>query len=200
MPRTKEAFNAMRDQTRQKIEAAALSLFARKGLSVTINEIARTANLSQGLLYSHYPSKDSLIAELVRQAAESSGQVMESLAQSDDLAVVKIQQTTNIMLQMLSGNNIGIDYFMFMMQVGMSGFQIPETAWNTSASRNPTMSLAHIIAQGQSEGSVVNGDPIQLASIYWATIQGMCCCAITGMPLSPTPEMLSRLLLKEEFL
>ncbi|MDR2597220.1 MAG: TetR family transcriptional regulator, partial [Treponema sp.] len=35
----------MRETTRQKIEEAALSLFARKGLSVTIDEIAKRAGL-----------------------------------------------------------------------------------------------------------------------------------------------------------
>ncbi|MCL2746939.1 MAG: TetR/AcrR family transcriptional regulator, partial [Coriobacteriia bacterium] len=48
----------MRESTKQKIEAAALSLFARKGLSVKVSEIAEAAGVSQGLLYSHYPSKD----------------------------------------------------------------------------------------------------------------------------------------------
>jgi AcrR family transcriptional regulator len=53
MPRTKEAFEAMRETTKGKIEASALSLFARKGLSVTIDEIAKTAGLSKGLIYNH---------------------------------------------------------------------------------------------------------------------------------------------------
>jgi AcrR family transcriptional regulator len=44
---TKEAFEAMRETTKGKIKATALSLFTRKGLSVPIDEIAKTAGLSK---------------------------------------------------------------------------------------------------------------------------------------------------------
>ena len=190
----------MRESTRQKIESAALSLFARKGLSVTINEIARTGGLSQGLLYSHYTSKDALIAELVRQAVGISGKCIQEVAQSDATALVKIRQTTSMMFQMFADHHMGIDYFMFMIQVGMSGFQMPDTALYTPDLPNPVDSFAQVLSQGQTEGTVVDGAPIQLATIYWAAIQGLCCHAITGMPLSPNPKMLNRIVLKEKFL
>lgn len=200
MPRSKKVFDAMRENTRNKIEAAALSLFARKGLSVTINEIARAGDLSQGLLYSHYPSKDALIAELVRQAVSISGQSIQEIAKNDASALVKIKQTTSMMCQMFADHHMGIDYFMFMLQVGMSGFKMPDATLYTSDLPNPVDSFAQVISQGQTEGTVVDGDPIQLATIYWAATQGLCCYAITGMPLSPVPKMLNRIVLKESFL
>ena len=67
-------------------------------------------------------------------------------------------------------------------------------------SPNPAVSLAQIIGQGQLEGTVAPGDPFQLATVYWAAIQGLCCYAITGMPVSPDPRVLNRILLKEELL
>lgn len=200
MPRTKEAFEAMRETTRQKIEAVALSLFARKGISVTIGEIAQTAGLSKGLLYSHYPSKDALIAELMRRATVTSGQNIMSLSLSDSTAATKVKQITAMMCKMFSEVPIGIEYFMFMIQVGMSGFQVPETAQYSAELPNPVESLVSIIAQGQSEGSVVNGDTLQLSTVYWAAFQGLCCYAITGMPVSPSTQMLNRILLKEDFI
>ncbi len=200
MPRSKIAFNAMRENTRIKIEATALSLFARKGLSVTISEIANAGGISQGLLYSHYPSKDALIAELVRQAVSISGQSIKEAAQSDDSALTKINQITSMMCQMFTDHKEGIDYFMFMLQVGMSGFQTPSEALYTFAMPNPINSLAQILSQGQSEGSVIDGDSVKLATIYWALIQGLCCYAIMSMPLSLDPRMLNRTVLKEDFL
>jgi AcrR family transcriptional regulator len=197
MPRTKEAFEAMRETTRQKIETAALSLFAKKGLSVTVGEIAQTAGLSKGLLYSHYQSKEALIAELARQAAVGSGQTVKDIAHSDDTAAAKINEITSIMCKMLSSSQIGIDYFMFMMQLGMSGFPIPQAIYHTKNNPHPIESLAQIIAQGQSEQSVIDGNPVQLAVLYWAAIQGLCCFISTGVPFSPHPETISRILLKE---
>lgn len=200
MPRTKEAFEAMRETTRQKIEAAALSLFARKGISVTIGEIAQAAGLSKGLLYSHYPSKDALIAELVRQATVASGKKMMSLSLSHSTADIKVKKITAMMCKMLSEAPKGIDYFMFMIQVGMSGFQVPETAQYSGELPSPVESLVSIIAQGQSEGSVVNGDALQLSTVYWAAFQGLCCYAITGKSVLPNPQILNKILLKDDFI
>jgi AcrR family transcriptional regulator len=197
MPRTKEAFEVMRETTRQKIEAAALSLFARKGLSVTIDEIAKTAELSKGLLYSHYLSKEALINELLRQAAVISGTRIKEIADGNSSAAAKIKQITAMMCEMLSVSNIGIDYFMFTIQAGMSDFKIPEDGLYTADMPNPVESLARIISKGQAEGSAVNGDPVQIAIVYWAAVQGLCCYIITGIPFSPVPETLSRIILKD---
>jgi AcrR family transcriptional regulator len=200
MPRTKEAFEAMRQTTRQKIEAAALSLFARKGLAVKVEEIAESSRVSQGLMYSHYPSKDALVAELVRQATTISGNTIMGITGSKGNAAGKVKTISSGMCRMFSEAPIGIDYFMFMTQVGMSGFKMPEGSMYSSDLPNPIESLAKAIAQGQAEGSVVDGDPLQLAIIYWAVVQGLCCYSITGMAVAPDPKMLNRILLKEKFL
>lgn len=200
MPRTKDAFEVMRETTRQKIEVAALSLFARKGLAVTVNEIAQAAGVSKGLIYNHYSSKEALIAELVRQATDMSVRNFKEAALNISPVSVKIQQITSMMCQMFSEQPIGIDCFIFMVQVGMSNIHVPETAQYTDDMPNPIDSLAHIIAQGQIEGSVVDGDAQQLSIVYWAAFQGLCCYAITGMPLSLDPKTLSRILLKESYL
>jgi AcrR family transcriptional regulator len=188
----------MRQTTRQKIEAAALSLFARKGLAVTVEEITEASGVSQGLMYSHYPSKDALIAELVRQATTISSKSIMGIAGNDGDAAGKIKNISSGMCQMFSDAPIGIDYFMFMVQVGMSGFKVPEVSLYSAELPNPVESLARAIAQGQAEGSVVDGDSLQLAVIFWAVVQGLCCYSITGMAVAPDPKMLNRILLKEK--
>ena len=200
MPRTKEAFEAMRETTRQKVEAAALYLFARKGISVTIGDIAQTAKISKGLLYSHYPSKDALIAELVRQATTISSENTVLMTQGDAPAVDKIKKITEMMCGMFSVAHIGIDYFMFMVQVGMSDFNVPEASWYSAEYPNPAEIFTELIIRGQAEGSVVGGDAIQLSHTYWSAVQGMCCYAITNTVLTPEPIYLNRIIIKENFL
>jgi len=200
MPRTKEAFEAMRETTKGKIEAAALSLFARKGLSVTIDEIAKTAGLSKGLLYSHYPSKDALIAELLRQAAVNASAIVREIAEGTISAAEKIKQITALMCEMLSAGHIGIDYVIFTIQVGMSGFPVMEAELYTADNPHPVESLAKIIAECQAEGSAVKGDPAQIALVFWAAVEGLCCFAITGIPLPPAFETLLRIILNENFI
>jgi len=200
MPRTKEAFDSMRQSTRSKIETAALALFARKGLSVKVGEIAEASGVSQGLMYSHYPSKDALIAELIKQAVTISSKEVLRCANSKESAAVKIKEITNMMCDMLTKAPVGIDYFMFMAQVGMNGSVMKEAAAYSEDFPNPAQTLAEVIAQGQSEGSVVSGDPLQLSIVYWAAIQGLCSYAVTGVPVSPDPISLYRILIKENCL
>jgi len=190
----------MRQTTRQKIETSALSLFARKGLSVKVGEIAKASGISQGLMYSHYPSKDALISELVRQAITISSEYVMSFATGDATAAEKIKGITEMMCRMFSEAPIGIDYFMFMVQVGMSSQVLKDNLAFTDALPNPAQILAEIIQQGQKEGTVADGDPLQLSIVYWAAIQGLCGYAITGMPVPHEPKILNRLLIKENHL
>jgi len=198
MPRTKEAFEAMRETTKGKIEAAALSLFARKGLSVTIDEIAKTAGVSTGLLYSHYPSKEALIKELFRQAALNASTIVKEITDGKKSAVEKVKEITALMCEMLSTDHIGIDYLIFTIQVGMNGFPVSETELYTADNPHPVESLARVIAECQAEGSAVKGEPVHLALIFWAAVEGLCCFAISGILLPPVYETLSRIILKEE--
>lgn len=198
MPRTKEAFENMRENTKKKIETTSIILFAKKGLSVTIDEIAKAAGISKGLLYNHFQSKEELIAELARAATEISGQSIKALSQSPDSALNKIKAITSIMNDMLLTQHVGINNFMFMIQVGMSGFKLPPEVEYSADTPNPIESLAEIIKQGQREGTLVGGDAVQLSITYWGAIQGICCYVATGMPIATKPEMLNRILLKGE--
>lgn len=66
MPRTKEQYDKIRKDRRKKILDAALVVFAKKGYhSSTIAAIAKTAGMSQGLLYNYFKSKEDVLHELL---------------------------------------------------------------------------------------------------------------------------------------
>ncbi len=58
---------------RANILNAARTVFARKGSSATMAEIAIEAGVSQGLAYRYFPSKGAILTTLVKEAAESGG-------------------------------------------------------------------------------------------------------------------------------
>ncbi|MCL2864316.1 MAG: TetR/AcrR family transcriptional regulator [Lachnospiraceae bacterium] len=199
-PRSKEAFEAMRKTTKQKIENAALSLIARKGTSITIDEIAKNAEISKGLLYNHYASKEALIEELTRQTTFITGKTIGSIVEESGSAAEKIQKITSIVTDIFSGDYRGIENFMFIAQIEISGFLADKPIYDLPEAPNPLESLTKIIIAGQQEGTVVLGVPVQLAMTYWATIQGLSSYIIMGVPVVPSPEMLLRILLKENHL
>lgn len=200
MPRTKEAFDEMRETTRIKIEETAVHLFAHKGLAIKVGDIAKAAGISQGLMYSHYPSKNALIIELIRQATEVSSTNFMDWVDSNTTVEGKIKKTSEMMCSMFTDVTIGIDYFMFMLQVAVCGFEVPQEVYYSEKMPNPIEGLAGVLAKGQAQGCVVDGDVFQLAIAYWAMVQGMCCYAITGIPTAPQPITLNRIVLKESYL
>jgi hypothetical protein len=87
---------------------------------------------------------------------------------------------------------------MFMLQVRVSSYSVPEAVWYSGDVRDPVMTFAEILAQGQMENKVVSGDPYKLSFVYWATIQGL--CSYQGARMLPDLEafIINRLILRED--
>ena len=65
-PRSKEQYEEIRKNKRDLILKAALELFAENGFhNTTINSIAQKINISSGLLYNYFESKDDLLRKIV---------------------------------------------------------------------------------------------------------------------------------------
>jgi AcrR family transcriptional regulator len=72
MPRRKEQFEQMREQSRSVILQAALKLFAKKGFDgASMAMIAREAGISAGLTYNYFKSKDEILTVLFSQAIDN---------------------------------------------------------------------------------------------------------------------------------
>src|SRR5437879_4871491 len=79
------------EQRRTAIVKAALPLFARKGFAnTTSRDLAEAAGVSEALIYKHFPSKESLYAEIQNfgcQGATSAFEKIESLEPSSSSLV-----------------------------------------------------------------------------------------------------------------
>jgi AcrR family transcriptional regulator len=73
------------DNQKQLILETALSLFATRGYASTpISLIAKTAGVSQGLMYNFYIGKESLLKEMIMLGAADIGQSMKSYSNISD--------------------------------------------------------------------------------------------------------------------
>ncbi len=75
------------EETRDRIHAAALSLFRKKGFdSTTMRDVAAAAGVALGAAYYYFPSKDSLVfAYYQRTHAQSTAQAEAVFATTNDL-------------------------------------------------------------------------------------------------------------------
>ena len=61
-PRTEEQFEEIRESKKNLIQEVALELFATRGYhSTSISMIAKEADISKGLLYNYFESKEELL-------------------------------------------------------------------------------------------------------------------------------------------
>lgn len=68
-PRTAQSFEALRADAQERLERAALIVFARAGYGrATVREVAREAGVAQGLLYNYYDGKQGLLAAVFRRS------------------------------------------------------------------------------------------------------------------------------------
>jgi len=81
MPRTPEENERIRQAAKDKINQAAMSLFVKKGYHATsIDDVAKLAQISKGLLYNYYKGKEELLAAMVQIRIEEVKEVMEDAA------------------------------------------------------------------------------------------------------------------------
>jgi len=84
-PRTPEQFEEIRQQSRARIMETALELFARQGFhNTSISQIAKAANVSKGLMYNYFASKDDLLEAIVRQEIEHGEDLMNILSSTTE--------------------------------------------------------------------------------------------------------------------
>jgi len=77
MPRTEEANQRIREEQRARILKAALTVFAHKSMEATIAEVATAAEVSYGLVYRYFVSKEALLSELIEKVLRDSLKILE---------------------------------------------------------------------------------------------------------------------------
>ncbi len=67
----------MRETSKERIERAAMELFAHNGYGNTsISQIAQAAGISKGLMYNYYESKEALLKAIVKKGFDIGGEMI----------------------------------------------------------------------------------------------------------------------------
>jgi len=172
MPRTAEANQLLKDARREAILAAARAVFAAKGLGASrVSDIAAEARISQGLVYHYFPNKEALFTEIVEGALREFAALAEATRRGPGSAWDRLQRLAE---RMLAGVIDAPDYPLVILQAFTSD-AVPAEA-RAAVERYGRESMRHmvgLIRAGQTEGSVVGGEPVELALAFSACIQGV---------------------------
>lgn len=158
-------------QRRQLILFTALELFVKKGYADTkIGDIAAAANMSAGLMFHYFDSKEQLCEELVKIGAQGASNAPKELAFGSPL-----DYFSGFLKELFSyaEKQPWVFYmFVFMSQVRRSA-GIPVHIKEIAMSVDQIEQSAEIIRAGQVDGTFRNGDPYSLAFTFWSSVQGV---------------------------
>jgi len=199
MPRTEEANQRIREEQRAKILEAALIVFARKGMEATIAEVATAADVSYGLVYRYFVSKDALLVELVEKVLSDSlralegaldlpGTPQERLRSLLTLVITGVREHPEFILlvQQMLGEEVERIYpgepdqktdqtYRFSIQQALDS-EAAQTRLRKLAqqqSRTYRSVLRQLIVEGQATGEIADDDPDQLVAAVTACIAGL---------------------------
>ena len=196
-PLNEEQLHQIRDERKEQIKAAALQVFARKGiLSAKMSMIAETAGISNGLLYHYFKSKDELFTSLVQEAMAESEAALRSVYDMPGTPLERIRALTAEIL-----NEDGTPYFMLIHQAATSDGvpeQVKELQQQYSMDTYVDM-LLPLFEEGQQAGELAEGDPRELIASYLSVLSGVMVINSNGSKVYqiPKPDMLMRVVARK---
>lgn len=135
MPRTPEQYEEIRSEKKRRIMDAALELFATEGYHATsISKIAETANISKGLLYNYFESKEELLKTITEAFSEEVTDMMDP-DHDDNITLKEATQFIDLYFNMITSKPDRIKkYYQLTMQPFVSEL-ITQIASNHKAAK-----------------------------------------------------------------
>lgn len=174
MPRGKEQNDQMRKDTLERITQGALAVFAKYGFyGATMRKITDASDLSYGLVYHYFMSKEEVFDYLVNDALDRAQEVFNNALKEEGTAWEKLACLSGTLLrESLEGNSAL--YYHVMLQALTQGQNIPELIEKIDRSTEFLFKkLIPIIVQAQEEGSAALDNPTVMATAYLSLVQGL---------------------------
>ena len=155
----------------EEILIAALELFIKKGYASTkTSEISKTLNISEGLLFHYFKTKEILLETLVDIALRES----DNWTDPKNLDPIDyFEQAAESVLRCLKEDETGSKFFILIAQLKQSE-GIPKHIYDKIKSREEDADkIAEIMRRGQQMGSIRQGDPYALTYLFSNTLQSI---------------------------
>lgn len=175
MARNIEQNQRMRDERYEKILYASLLCFTSRGFAATrISDIAIAAEMSQGLLYHYFPSKDDILIELIRGAFEKMNHAVSMLESMTDPPKEIISFAIRELLKTIEQSEHYARMVMLIAQAGMSD-SAPQAVRDIlqEESNKPYIAIRKILKRGQEVGTIKKFDPTEQSMMFWIAMKGL---------------------------
>lgn len=165
-----ETRKEQKERRRQEIIYTALELFVSKGYAATkITDIAKRANMSRGLMFHYFESKENLYEELIRMGLEGTAYPGE---QKCEHAIDFFANFTKKLFAYMKEQPATAKFFVLMAEAQRSE-ATPEHIREIAMKVNVIEQFVPIIEWGQQEGTIKEGDPLIISNAFWCSVQGI---------------------------
>ncbi|WP_426445329.1 TetR/AcrR family transcriptional regulator [Paenibacillus sp. S-38] len=179
MPRNPVRDQQLREERRKQILDAAARLFARQGVLTKISDIAAEAGLSHGHVYNYFKSKEEILLAVIERGQLSYGSILRGALAMAGTAADKFRQIARQALP----NERSADIYLVLLQALFTDQLNDEEKRiiRERAGANRRL-LIELIEEGQQDGTVMAGDPVQLATLFGTLIQNLMLLEMRGHP------------------
>lgn len=160
------------DERRAQILRAARAVFIEKGFSAArVQDVARRAGLSKGAVYFYFASKRDLLQALVEEEHELTLSFLEQAAGDTRPAPIKLLDLGRQYLDYFAGLKSPPRFFILMTEMAIRDEEIRTRV--VEIHERFVEELARIIADGQTQGHFASVDPVAVAQLLKAFIDGL---------------------------
>ncbi|MCM3203355.1 TetR/AcrR family transcriptional regulator [Paenibacillus illinoisensis] len=195
------ARNVIKDQQqrelrRNQILSAAASVFTVRGVAVAkISDIATEAGLSYGHVYNFFESKEKILLALVQSSQE---RYTELLLEARGVSGTALDKLSWLIEQYLQKGSTSTNFWIVLQAQATEVLNPEEKAEiNQKAQANRDL-LADIIRDGQAEGTIVEGDAVELATLLLSLFQSTSIWGYRGFgePSDQAADIMLRLVVR----
>lgn len=159
-------------ERRAQILASARDEFIANGFANTrVSDVAKRARLSKGAVYFYYPSKRDLFMALVLSEHEQTYAFLEQSEQQEAPALVRLLEVGREYMEYFFALDRPPRFFLMMTELGMRDEEIREEC--AALHQRFVDAVTRIFAQGIVEGSFRPMDPLAVAQLLKALIDGV---------------------------
>lgn len=173
-----------KEKRREAILLAALDLFFQRGYSDTkISDIAKAAEMSVGLLFHYFDSKEKLYEELIKLGLNGPQSVMPT---PESEPIDYLERTVERLFTAIKENPQVAKMFALMSHAQYNDSS-PESVKKLISGSDIISPTIILLEKGQQNGTIRAGNPHALAIAFWMSIQGIA-EELAKHPEAPCPD------------
>jgi Transcriptional regulator len=174
-------------ERREQILLCSLDMIISRGYeAMKIRDIADQLDISTGLFFNYFESKEKIYEELVKIGISGPSNVFK--LNTEDIDPIEFfEKMTAAIFESLETDSITAKMFLLMADA-MKSESAPENVKKLVAQFDVISPSIPVILRGQASGKIKPGNPAALVAAYWGAVQGIA-ESYALWPNMPMPEV-----------